>query len=179
MKRMVAMLRGVNVGGHNKLPMAEFRKLLGELGYGRVETYIQSGNAVFDAGDGEERVAEAVRVALADRFEIQTPVLVRDADQLRELLSADPFAGRDLDPSRVIVSFLAEAAPQVLEVPEGQPEEAHTLGREVWVHYPTGLGKSKLDRTPFWKPLGAAAVTARNLRSVRKLSEMASDGAGD
>lgn len=175
MTRMVAMLRSVNVGGRNKLPMAEFRSLLSELGYERVQTYIQSGNAVFDTDRSELQAAEAVRAALADRFGIETPVLVRSSAEMREALAADPFAGRGLDPSQVIVSFLAEPAPQRLEVPEGQPEEAHTLGREVWVHYPTGLGKSRLDRTPFWKPLGDAAVTARNLRSVQKLSEMASD----
>lgn len=176
MTRMVALLRGVNVSGHNKLPMADFRSLLGELGYGSVATYIQSGNAVFDSDRSERQVSEAIRAALADRFGIATPVLVRDAARLEAVLEADPFAGRGLDPSQIIVSFLAEPAPRELEVPPGQPEEAYTLGREVWVHYPTGLGKSKLDRTPFWKPLGTAAVTARNLRSVQKLSDMA---AGD
>lgn len=166
------MLRSVNVGGRNKLPMAEFRDLLGELGFERVETYIQSGNAVFATEQTEQRAAEAIRAALADRFGIETPVLIRSATELREVLAADPFADRGLDPSQVIVSFLADPPPQPLEVPDGQPEEAHTIGREVWVHYPTGLGKSKLDRTPFWKPLGKAPVTARNLRSVQKLTEM-------
>lgn len=167
------MLRGVNVGGHNKLPMAEFRSLLGELGFERAATYIQSGNAVFDTDRTPGQAGEAVRTALADRFGIETPVLMRTADELDAVLAADPFAGRDLDLAKISVSFLAEPAPRPLEVPEDQPEEAHTLVREVWVYYPTGMGKSKLDRTPFWKPLRGTAVTARNLRSVRKLADMA------
>ncbi|GAB3227234.1 DUF1697 domain-containing protein [Glycomyces halotolerans] len=170
---MVAMLRGVNVSGKNKLPMSEFRSVLGELGFANVATYIQSGNAVFDSDLSSAQVAETVRTALADRFDIETPVIVRTAEELEAILAADPFAGRDLDPSKVIVSLLADPAPETLSVPDGRPEEAHTLGREVWVYYPTGIGKSKLDRTPFWKPLGKAAVTARNLRTVQKLRDMA------
>lgn len=170
---MVAMLRGVNVSGKNKLPMSEFRSVLGELGFTNVATYIQSGNAVVDTDRSSAQVAETVRAALADRFGIDTPVIVRTADELETVLTADPFAERDLDPSKVIVSFLAEPALEALSIPEGQLEEAHAFGREVWVYYPMGIGKSKLDRTPFWKPLGNAAVTARNLRTVRKLSDMA------
>ena len=170
---MVAMLRGVNVGGRNKLPMADFRSLLAELGFERVATYIQSGNAVLDTDRTAAEVADTVGDALSDRFGIRTPVLVRTADELESVIAANPFAGRDLDLAKISVGFLAEPAPGPLEVPEGMPEEAHTLGSEVWVYYPNGMGESKLDRTPFWKPLKGAAVTARNLRSVRRLNEMA------
>nr|WP_168801766.1 DUF1697 domain-containing protein [Glycomyces buryatensis] len=169
---MAALLRGVNVGGHRKLPMSEFRDLLGGLGFGAVATYIQSGNAVFDAPGRPGEVAAAIGEAVAERFGFTVPVMVRTAAEIEALLDADPFAGRGLDESKVIVMFL-DAAPPVLEVPEDCPEEVVAAGREVWVYYPTGQGTSRLGQRGFWKPIGEAAMTGRNLRTLKRLRDMA------
>ncbi|MCD0445146.1 DUF1697 domain-containing protein [Glycomyces sp. A-F 0318] len=168
----VALLRGVNVGGRRKLPMAELRAALTGAGFDRVRTYIQSGNVVLDADGAAEAVAADVRAVIAGRFGHTVPVVVRTAGQIAAVADADPFAGRDLDPAKVTVSFLSGPAP-ALAVPAGQPEEAVAAGTEVWVYYPRGQGASTLERTAFWKPLAGLDVTARNLRTVRRLRDMA------
>jgi uncharacterized protein (DUF1697 family) len=117
-------------------------------------------------------VAERIKAAIADRFGHTVPVLVRSAADMDRIAAADPFAGRGLDPARVTVTFLSGSAP-ALAVPEGQPEEARVDGREVWVYYPTGQGTSTLDRSGFWKPAAVLDATTRNLRTVRKLRDLA------
>ncbi|MFC4337488.1 DUF1697 domain-containing protein [Salininema proteolyticum] len=173
MTTMVALLRAVNVGGRNKLPMDRFRGLLEELGFRRPATYIQSGNAVFDADLEPQAVSERVKAALEERFAITTPVLVRTSGQIAAIVSDCPFAGRELDSAKVAVTFLEAHAPEDLTVPQGHREEAIARGREVWVYYPEGMGKSRLDRSAFWKPLKGSAMTTRNLRTVEKLAAMA------
>jgi uncharacterized protein (DUF1697 family) len=170
----VALLRGVNVGGHRKVPMAELREALEAAGFDRVRTYIQSGNVVLDSDLKTGAVGEAVAAVIADRFGHTVPVMVRSGADLDRVVAADPFAGRGLDESKVSVTFLSGPAPD-LAVPEGQPEEARVEGSEVWVYYPDGMGRSTLERTGFWKPLAGLDATARNLRTVRKLRDMAAD----
>lgn len=172
MTTYVVLLRGVNVGGHRKVPMAQLREALEEAGFDRVRTYIQSGNVVLDADRDAGAVGDEVAAVIADRFGHTVPVMVRSAADLDRIVAQDPFAGRDLDESKVTVTFLSGPAPD-LAVPAGQPEEARTDGTEVWVHYPDGMGRSTLDRSGFWKPLGDVAGTTRNLRTVRRLRDMA------
>lgn len=174
MATYVAFLRGVNVGGHRKVPMAELRAALAAAGFDRVRTYIQSGNVVLDADQDAKAVGERVAAVIAETFGHTVPVMVRSGADLDRVVAADPFAGRGLDESKVTVTFLSGPAPD-LAVPEGQPEEARTDGTEVWVYYPDGMGRSTLDRTGFWKPLGALDATTRNLRTVRKLRDMAAE----
>lgn len=169
----VALLRGVNVGGHRKVPMADLREALTAAGFGRVRTYIQSGNIVVDADAGPQEVGKRIGAVIEAGFGHTVPVMVRTAADMERIAAADPFAGRGLDPAKVTVTFLSGPAPVALEVPEGHSEEAVTVGTEVWVYYPDGLGASKLDRTGFWKPLGDLATTTRNLRTVAQLRDMA------
>jgi uncharacterized protein (DUF1697 family) len=173
MTTYVALLRGVNVGGNRKTPMAELRQALAETGFGRVRTYIQSGNVVVDSGESPGQVGDRIGAVIAERFGHTVPVMVRTAAEMDRICASDPFAGRGLDESKVTVTFLSGPAPGPLEVPAGQVEEAFTDGAEVWVYYPEGLGKSTLDRTGFWKGLGDLATTTRNRRTVTKLRDMA------
>jgi uncharacterized protein (DUF1697 family) len=169
------LLRGVNVGGHRKVPMARLREALEAAGFDRVRTYIQSGNIVLDSSRNSGRdagaVGEAVAAVILAEFGHTVAVMVRSAAEMDRIAASDPFAGRGLDESKVTVAFLSAPAPD-LAVPAGRPEEAHVRGREVWVYYPDGLGASTLDRSGFWKPLGAVQSTVRNLRTVRKLRDM-------
>jgi uncharacterized protein (DUF1697 family) len=169
----VALLRGVNVGGHRKVPMADLREALTAAGFGNVRTYIQSGNIVAESDDDAEAVATRISAVIETRFGHTVPVMVRTAAELDRIAAADPFAERGLDPSKVTVTFLSGPAPVPLEVPAGQSEEAFTDGAEVWVYYPEGLGTSTLERTGFWKPLGSLTTTTRNVRTVLKLRDMA------
>lgn len=171
MTTYVALLRGINVGGHNKVPMAELRELFAELGHPGARTFIQSGNVVFDAETDAATLAAEVSAGIARRFGHTVPVLVRDRAELDAVLAADPFAGRGLDPAKVGVVFLsAPVAP--VTVPPPHPEEAVVVGRELFIHYPDGMGKSKLDRSGFFKQLGDVATTTRNWRTVTKLRAM-------
>lgn len=174
MTTYAALLRGVNVGGHRKVPMAGLRTALEAAGFERVRTYIQSGNIVLDADGDAAAVAHAVAAVIAAEFGHEVPVMVRTGAELDAIVKADPFAGRGLDDSKVTVTFLAGPAP-ALAVPAGQAEEALVSGAEVWVYYPEGMGRSTLERSGFWKPLGGRAATTRNLRTVRKLRDMAAE----
>ncbi|MDN3242786.1 DUF1697 domain-containing protein [Glycomyces tritici] len=171
MATYAVLLRGVNVGGHRKVPMARLREALEAAGFDRVRTYIQSGNIVLDSHRDAGEVGEAVAAVILEAFGHTVPVMVRSAAEMDRIAASDPFAGRGLDESKVTVAFLSAPAP-ALAVPAGRPEEAHVRGREVWVYYPEGLGASTLDRSGFWKPLGAVQSTVRNLRTVRRLRDM-------
>lgn len=175
MATYVALLRGVNVGGHRKVPMAELRAALEAAGFDRVRTYIQSGNVVLDSDRDAAAVAAVIAAVIAEAFGHTVPVMVRSGADLDRVVGADPFAGRGLDESKVTVTFLSGPAPD-LAVPDGQREEARVDGTEVWVYYPDGMGRSTLERTGFWKPLGGLDATTRNLRTVRKLRDMAAAG---
>lgn len=163
----VALLRAVNVGGTGKLPMAELRRLCEEAGFADVRTYIASGNVLFRAAAGERAVAEA----LADRLEAHVGkpvgVLVRSAAEMAAVLAANPFP--QAAPNRVAAIFL-ERAPEAdaLQHAVGRVDEEMALGkREIYVHYPGGMAKTRL-RIP-----AAAAGTARNLNTVARLAAMA------
>jgi uncharacterized protein (DUF1697 family) len=178
----VALLRGINVGGHRKLPMADLRALLEHLGYGDVATYIQSGNAVFTTNAEEPVIVEAVSAAILARFGFEVPVIVRTRDELAAIAASHPFesaqAGRgETDETKLHVTFLAEAPDRVrlpgLDAATFAPDEVALDGRELYIHYAEGAGRSKLTTDAVERALGTSA-TARNWRTVRRLAEMLS-----
>ena len=165
----VALLRGINVGGHRKLPMAELRGLLDSLGYADIATYIQSGNAVFTTGADEPAIA-----AILDRFGFEVPVILRGADELASIATGHPFADAEPDEAKLHVMFLAEvpdSARALLDAAAFVPDEAALHDRELYVHYAAGAGRSKLTTDAVERALGTS-VTARNWRTVAKLAEM-------
>ena len=168
----VALLRGINVGGHKPLPMSELVALVEQVGGREVETYIQSGNVVFTAPPAVAEVLPAtLSAAIAARLGFRCEVMVREGDEVVALAVGHAFAATGLEDKFLHVVFLAEvpAAERVeLLDPDGTlPEEIEVRGREVFVAYHLGAGSSKLR----FDGLGVAA-TARNLRTVRKLAEM-------
>jgi uncharacterized protein (DUF1697 family) len=164
----VALLRAVNVGGSGLLSMNDLRALCVELGFSNVRTYIQSGNVVFDSPGSETAVGTALEGALAAKTGRPVGVLIRTALELRAVLDANPF--RDAKPAQVGVVFLPK--PVTSDVVAGLVipgnEEVRSVGREILVHYPDGMGRSKL------KLRFAADGTTRNLNTVAKLLAMAS-----
>jgi uncharacterized protein (DUF1697 family) len=176
----VSLLRGVNVGGHNKVPMAPLKTLYESLGFKDVRTYVQSGNVVFRApGRDITAVAPKIEAGIERAFGFRCAVIIRTAEELKGVVERNPFQGRDdIEPSRLLISFLAGdpdagARNKFLAINVG-PEELRIENRELYIHYPTGLGRSKLTPALLEKALGMTG-TARNWNTVTKLLEMAED----
>jgi uncharacterized protein (DUF1697 family) len=176
MPTYVVLLRAVNVGGTKKLPMAEFRKLLEGLGYKRVETYIQSGNAVFDAAGPPAKAAKAIAVALEKLMGGPVGVLLRTHEDLGRIIAENPYATEAAaDGARVHAVFLsgipAEAATAGLKKIPARSDRYHHTGDTLYLHLPDGAGESKFTAKTLDKILGVY-VTARNWNTVVKLHEM-------
>jgi uncharacterized protein (DUF1697 family) len=164
MTKYVALLRAVNVGGTGKLPMAELKSMCSDAGFARVETYIASGNVVFETRARPSRVKAELEARLLAFFAKPVGVVVRTAAEMVAVLKANPF------PEAEPKFFLDERAPRdALDRAVGQSGERMALGdREIFVHYGKGMGRSKL-RIP-----AARTGTARNMNTVAKLAEIAS-----
>ncbi|MGA9627026.1 MAG: DUF1697 domain-containing protein [Bryobacteraceae bacterium] len=178
MPAAISLLRGVNVGGHNKIKMEELRELYESLGLRHARTYVQSGNVVFhtDARDFT-RLSKRIADAIEHRFAFRPGVILRTAADLRAVIAANPFASRrEVAPSRLLVQFLASEPPadareRVLRI-ETEPEELRMVGRELYIHYPNGIARPKVPWTFIERTL-QTACTGRNWNTVRKLLEMA------
>jgi uncharacterized protein (DUF1697 family) len=167
MGRYVALLRAVNVGGTGKLPMTELTRLCVAAGFARVETYVASGNVVFDSKASAARVKAELEARLHKLAGKPVSVIVRTAKEMQAVLDANPFP--KAHPSYTHAFFL-EAVPAAgaLQEVSGQDGEELRLGkREIYVHFPKGAGASKL------KIPAAKTGTARNMNTVARLAAMA------
>lgn len=180
----VALLRGINVGGHHKIAMADLRQLFVGLGFADVSSYIQSGNVVFtsEVTDAAKLAADIEGQILA-MFGFAAPVVLRTARQLGAVAAANPFVAGGAE-AGVSVGFLA-ATPDPERVrslgadPLADPtaaggDEFSVSGQEVYLHHPNGYGRTKLTNSYFDRRLGTT-MTVRNWRTVMTLLEM-SDG---
>jgi uncharacterized protein (DUF1697 family) len=183
-QRLVALLRGVNVGGHGKLAMADLRQLTTDLGHTDVATYIQSGNLVFTTDRAartvaaRDTIARQLSSAIDERHHLKVSVMVRTVDELRKALAAVPFLGDEPDSAKLMIVFLSgrptAKAIASLDADRFAPDRFHVIGREMFVHFPNGAGRSKFTTDYFEKRLGVSG-TARNLNTVRKLIDLATD----
>jgi uncharacterized protein (DUF1697 family) len=166
-RALVALLRAVNVGGTGKLAMTDLAALCERAGLTRVRTYIQSGNVVFESALAEAAVKAKLEKALAAKVGKPIGVLVRTSAEMQRLVARSPFP--DVEPNRVIVVFYDESpgAERVAGWPVPGREQLTLRGRELFIHYPDGMGRSKLAIP--WGDRG----TARNMNTVRKLAELA------
>jgi uncharacterized protein (DUF1697 family) len=163
MAQYIALLRAVNVGGTGKLPMVELREMAAALGFTDVKTYIQSGNLVFSSRKSASAVKSALETALAEYLGKPCAVLLRGAEELRKIEASNPFP--DAEPAKVLVLFL-DGAPdkRILAAVKSTGGEQLVAGsREVYIHFPHGMGQSKL-KVPF-----TDAGTGRNLNTLRAL----------
>lgn len=163
----VALLRGVNVGGNRKLPMAAWRESLQRSGFADVRTYLQSGNAVFSHHGGHDDVLSVVEQGLRDDLGIETRAVLRPGDQLADVVARNPWPERVDEPTKLHVGFLSEPGP-VEARRVGDDEEIRSDGGEVWVWYGSGAGQTKLALD-----VGGRVVTMRNWRSVLALADLA------
>ena len=172
---MVALLRGVNVGGATRVPMADLRRIVAETGYRDARTYVNSGNVVLtaDAGDTEQ-VAARLRAACAVAFPCAPDVVVRTREELRGVVDGNPFLDRDDDPTHHHVVFLPGAAPaRAPEVAVTPPEDLAPRGRDLYLYLPDGMGRSRLAARLAGR--SGPGGTARNWRTVTTLAAMADE----
>jgi uncharacterized protein (DUF1697 family) len=171
---MVALLRGINVGGRGKLPMADLRTIVEGVGHTDVRTYIQSGNVVFRArARSTAKVADELEKAIGAGSSVAPVVVVRTAAELVATRDADPFIARGDDPTTVHLTFFGDAAPDPGDLAAYAPDTAVAIGRELHLSLPNGLGRSKLAAT--LDRSIAPGGTTRNWRTFTTLLEMATD----
>lgn len=176
----LALLRGINVGGKNKLPMNALVEIFLESGCTDVKSYIQSGNVIFTASkSASARVADQVTAKITERFGYRTPVILRTVDQLREVTLHNPFLDAGTAPDTLYVMFLAgvPASRMVQKLdPERSPLDAfYVRGQEVYLHLPAGVANSKLTNAYFDSKLSTTS-TSRNWRTVTRLLELMEGG---
>ncbi|GAA3829785.1 DUF1697 domain-containing protein [Streptomyces phyllanthi] len=178
MTTYAALLRGINVGGSKKVPMADLRTLLQGLGHTGVATYLQSGNAVFTTGGGDEDVLAAdISRAVEKRFGFGVDVIVRDHAYLRAVRDACPFPAADLEPKQLHVTYFSTRVDAdrfaSLDQQAFLPEEFRLGDRALYLYAPEGLGRSKLAEA-LAKPrlLKGLIATTRNWNTVVKLEEL-------
>jgi uncharacterized protein (DUF1697 family) len=168
MTRYVALLRAINVGGTGKLPMADLKAICEDAGFAHVQTYIASGNVVFESKASEAKVKAMLEKRLHDYAGKPVDIVARTAAEMAAVVKANPFP--KASPSLAVAIFLDQPPPaDALKRAVGINDEMMRLGkREIFVHYPSGQGRSKL-RIP-----AAKTGTARNMNTIAKLAELAS-----
>jgi uncharacterized protein (DUF1697 family) len=168
--RWIALLRAVNLGPRNKVPMAELRRLFEEAGAEDVRTWIQSGNVVFSLAKPDAAQFEA---AIADQLGVKTVVVLRSAAQMKKLATSHPF-GRDTSSSHVAFFVEKPRAAELRKVAELDigDNKFELIGSDVALHYPTGFQGATLTTAKLEEILGIQG-TARNWRTVEKLAELA------
>lgn len=172
--RVVALLRGINIGPNKRIAMPALRAIVEGLGHSDVETYLQSGNVVFAPKPRAPKdLAVSLEAAIADATGHDVPVVVRTAPELQKIVSANPYPVGD--PTRVVVGFLAEAV-DLGELALGDlsaylPDELTIVGREIYVSVPNGQGRSKLMEG-LTKSRRTTTLTVRNWRTVTALAEL-------
>jgi uncharacterized protein (DUF1697 family) len=176
MPRHIVLLRGINVGAHNRVPMAELREALAESGYEDPRTLLQSGNAVVTSRQAPASVARGVEALIAERFGLDVAVVVRSRDEVAAIVEADPLGDVATNPKLYQVSFLS-AAPEpsvvrALETADVAPERIVVRDREVFTWHPDGIQRSPAAKLVTDAKLGVTA-TARNWNTVTKLLELA------
>ena len=188
----VGLLRGINLGGRNKVAMADLRGLVSELGHADVSTYIQSGNVLFTAAADADTAALATGLtrAIADKLGVSSPVVVVSREELAQIVAANPFPAEP-DPRRVHAVVLSEPpwpdlavkldAARAKSAAASEADQVLAIGRTLYLHTPAGYGRSVLAEALLRvvsSPKSGATGTARNWATMTKLLELAGDSAG-
>jgi uncharacterized protein (DUF1697 family) len=176
----ISMLRGVNLGPHNRIQMEALRKLFESLKLEGPRTYVQSGNVIFRTKEkNSASLAKKIQAGIESSFGFRPDVILRTVEEMRKAVAASPFANRsDVEPGKLLVTFLAgepgREAPATIAGFKEYPEELHLKGRELYIYFPGGVGRSKLPWSKMDKLLKTSG-TARNWNSVTKMLEMAEE----
>ncbi|MFW6195640.1 MAG: DUF1697 domain-containing protein [Chloroflexota bacterium] len=174
--RHIALLRGINVGGKNRLPMADLKAMFARAGCEAASTYVQSGNVVFEADAAlASRIPATIQGEIESRCGLSVPVLIRTAEELSRAAANNPFLAEGDDPADLHLVFLADTpsadAAGSLDPERSPPDRFALHGREVYLKCPNGLGRSKLTTGYFDSKLRTVS-TIRNWRTVQALLAM-------
>jgi len=179
MPAYVAMLRGINVAGRNQIKMEQLRKLCNDLGFQNVETYVQSGNIVFQStAENSVALSKSISRAIIESSGFDVPVIARTSKEIRSVIANNPFLKeKKIDSSKLHVTFLS-ATPQKgslkkLEALAMSPDQFYSAPREIYLYCPAGYGRTKLSNNAIEKALSVNATT-RNWRTTNTLLEMVS-----
>ena len=173
----VALLRGVNLGPYKRMKMEKLRESFNGMGLEQVQTYIQSGNVVFQASKGSPAaLCRKIEARILSDFGFPAPVIIRTREELSRAIENNPFLTKHgTDPAKLHLTFLAEAPePAALAELKGltkSPDESVCLGREIFLHLPNGMAKSSLMNNPLERRLLKLSTT-RNWKTVSQLDEM-------
>jgi uncharacterized protein (DUF1697 family) len=167
MKQYIAFLRGINVGGNTRVPMKELVVLCIQLGLKNVRTYINSGNVLFESEESENDLKKIVEKALERKYKKEISIVVRTKKELESILKTNPF--KKSDPSTVgVVLFHESISTTIVKNIQIQgPEELKLKGRELYINYPIGMGKTKLVL-----PHEVKAGTVRNINTLTKCVQL-------
>ena len=175
MAAYISLLRGINVSGQKKIKMDELKKLYDSLGFKKVQTYIQSGNVVFECPDASiPKIAERIGKKIKESFGFDVAVLIRTKEEFKKIIRNNPFSKKENNSLYVI--FLSDTASDLpmaeLNNAKSKSEEFFISGREIYLSCPGGYGKTKLSNNFFERKLKLSATT-RNWKTVNKLMEIA------
>ena len=175
MSKYVAFLRGINVGGKNKIKMEALREMFAALGCSSVKTYINSGNVIFETAEtNEKKLAAKIETAIEKEFSLSIKVMVRTVDEIEEIIKNNPFARQFENDKDLHVLFLDEEMPEekreLLLEHNNRDEKFAVRGREIFCHLKSGFAGSLLGKDYIGKKLKISA-TARNWRTVNKILE--------
>jgi uncharacterized protein (DUF1697 family) len=175
---IICMLRGVNVGGRNMIKMDALKALCVGLKLKDPQTYVQSGNVIFSTEENDLRkLGTRIQDAIERKIGFRPNVMLRTAAEMRKVVTRNPFAGRkDIEPGKLLVNFLAanpgkDAREKAQAIKIG-PEELHLIGREAYIYFPNGQGRSKFPWPAIERALGTSG-TGRNWNSVTKMLAIA------
>jgi uncharacterized protein (DUF1697 family) len=178
MARLIVLLRGVNIGPRNRVPMPRLRDLLTDAGFEDVRTYVQSGNVVLSTTKKPAQVSREVEREIEKAFGLDIAVVARTRAELARVVQRNPLEDAVGDPKRYQVSFLdakpSRAVLSKLEAAVVPPEQFVAAGREIYAWHPSGVARSKLWALLAGRDLGVTA-TARNWTTVTKLLALADD----
>ena len=180
---LISMLRGVNLGSHNRIKMEELRALYESMKLDDPRSYVQSGNVIFRTKEkNSPQLAKKIQENIEKKFRCCPEVILRTAEELRRVIAANPFPEQaKSEPGKVLVTFLAGEPPRDaeanLEKFKGLPEELHLKGRELYIYFPDGAGRSRLPWSTVEKFLKVTG-TARNWNSVQAMLKIAEEMEG-
>ncbi len=168
MASTIVLLRAVNVGGRNRLSMADLREALEDAGMKNVRTLLQSGNVVLESEEKGEHLEKLLETAVAKL--VKATVITRTAKELQNVIDRNPFKSESVsDPGRLVVMFLKEKPDGTIT--KNGPEKIVAAGKHLYIYYPNGIGRSKLTGSVIERTLRTEG-TARNWNTILKLNEM-------
>lgn len=177
MKTYVALLRGINVGGHKKVPMAELRDLLTKSGFANVQTYIQSGNVVFQSSRAVvSEIENSIQKAILDKFGFEVSVIVKTNKQLEVIFEASPFSEKKIDQSYFILLSKIPESNLLKEVAELSFENEEIIIKSDCLYFYTskGYGNTKFNMKTYERKLKVSG-TARNYNTMVKLLSLSEE----